>query len=148
MKDVSTDGPVSLHKPDAQAKEMVSFARASGLWPGAWLLKLFLRGALVTEFAFYPLGLARLGERVPVAGLARANAWFLAINCLGSLMGPAMTGAVMDWFGRGALFAAGGGAVALVLVAWGALEASRRWARRPLLAQPADEEARPTRAAA
>jgi MFS family permease len=113
---------------------------------GWLLLCLFAVGAC--SGAFYPLGLARLGERVPPAGLARANAWFLGINCLGSLTGPAVTGAVMDRFGRGALFAAGGGAVALVLVAWVALEAGRRWARRPLPAQQAKEDGGPTRAAA
>lgn len=68
--------------------------------------------------AFYPLGLALLGERLPAAGLARANAWYLGINCLGSLTGPVVAGAAMDRFGRGALFAVGGVAVALVLLTW------------------------------
>src|SRR5262249_22059400 len=38
--------------------------------------------------AFYPLGLALVGERTPLAGVARASAWYLAINCVGSLIGP------------------------------------------------------------
>jgi UMF2 family putative MFS family transporter len=102
------------------------------LFPGGvgWLaLWLFAVGAC--SGAFYPLGLARLGERVPPTGLARANAWFLAINCLGSLIGPAVAGAAMDLFGRGALFVAGGGAVGLVLAAWVVLGAARRPAATP-----------------
>jgi MFS family permease len=85
----------------------------------AWLaLWLFAVGAC--SGAFYPLGLALLGERLPPAGLARANAWFLAINCAGSVTGPAAVGYVMDRFGRGAMFLAGGAAVGLVLIGWGA----------------------------
>ncbi len=95
----------------------------------AWLaLWLFAVGAC--SGAFYPLGLALLGERLPPAGLARANAWFLAINCAGSLTGPAVAGAVMDLFGRGALFLAGGGAVGLVLAGWGAAALLRLRGRR------------------
>jgi MFS family permease len=78
---------------------------------------LFLAGAC--SGAFYPLGLAILGERVAVAGLARASAWYLAINCFGSLIGPIVTGAAMDQFGKQAMFAAGAGAVLLVLASWG-----------------------------
>jgi MFS family permease len=90
----------------------------------AWLaLWLFVVGAC--SGAFYPLGLAVLGERVPAAGLARANAWYLAINCAGSLTGPVICGAAMDRFGRGALFAVGAAAVGLVLAAWLALGAGR-----------------------
>jgi MFS family permease len=85
----------------------------STLWLGLWL---FVVGAC--GGAFYPLGLALLGERMPSNELARANARYLAINCLGSLMGPALSGAAMDWFGRAALFVAGGGAIALVLAFW------------------------------
>lgn len=91
----------------------------------AWLaLWLFAVGAC--SGAFYPLGLALLGERLPPAGLARGNAWFLAINCAGSLTGPAVAGAAMDLFGRGALFLAGGAAVGLVLVGWGTAALLRR----------------------
>ncbi len=77
---------------------------------------LFLAGAC--SGAFYPLGLALIGERTPATGLARANAWYLAINCLGSLVGPVATGLAMDWLGRDAMFLAGGVAVAGVLGAW------------------------------
>jgi MFS family permease len=78
-------------------------------------LAMFLVGAC--SGALYPLGLASLGERLPGPCLARAGAWFLAINCLGSITGPAVTGAAMDYFGRRALFAAGEAAVVLVLLA-------------------------------
>lgn len=83
----------------------------------AWLaLWLFLAGAC--SAAFYPLGLALLGEKTPRSGLARANAWYLGINCVGSLTGPVCCGIAMDEFGRRALFVAGEMAVVLVLVAW------------------------------
>ena len=37
------------------------------------------------------------------AALARATACYLALNCLGSLIGPVVTGVVMDYFGKAAL---------------------------------------------
>jgi len=80
---------------------------------------LFLVGAC--SGAFYPLGLAVLGERLPSAGLARASAWYLAINCLGSVTGPVVAGAAMDCFGRHALFLTGAVVVSLVLAAWAAV---------------------------
>jgi MFS family permease len=89
------------------------------LWSNAvgWLaFWLFVVGAC--SGALYPLGLALIGERTPPEGMSRAGAWFLAINCLGSLTGPVITGAVMDWFGRGALFAAGGGAILAIFAGW------------------------------
>jgi MFS family permease len=92
---------------------------------------LFLAGAC--SGAFYPLGLAILGERVPSAGLPRASAWFLAINCIGSLIGPALTGAVMDEFGKHAMFAAGEGAVLVIVAGWlllRVLDMSRRRSRK------------------
>jgi MFS family permease len=88
-------------------------------WCGdsAWLaLWLFLVGAC--SGAFYPLGLAILGERIPSTGLARANAWFLAINCLGSLTGPDVMGVMMDWWGNEALLYTGLASVVLVLGGW------------------------------
>src|SRR5262249_32564615 len=77
---------------------------------------LFLAGAC--SGAFYPLGLALLGEELPAATLARANAWYLAINCCGSLVGPVVTGAVMDRFGKPAMFVAGEAAVVGILICW------------------------------
>jgi MFS family permease len=76
---------------------------------------LFVVGACCA--ALYPLGLALLGERVPASGMARANAWYLASNCAGSLTGPLLIGLAIDCFGQRALFAAGAAAVVLVLVA-------------------------------
>jgi MFS family permease len=80
---------------------------------GGWL---FLLGASCG--ALYPLGLALLGERVPAGSLARANAWYLACNCAGSLSGPAVMGLAVDGFGPRGLFGAGVGAVVLVLAGW------------------------------
>ena len=71
--------------------------------------------------ALYPLGLALLGERTPPAALARANAWYLACNCVGSLTGPVLIGAAIDYFhSQAALFAVGMAAVASVLIFWAA----------------------------
>jgi MFS family permease len=83
--------------------------------PGTPLLavSLFVLGTCCG--ALYPLGLALLGERVPPAGLARANAHYLASNCAGSLSGPALLGLTIDWFGQPAQFLAGALAVAVVL---------------------------------
>ncbi len=73
---------------------------------------LFLLGACCG--ALYPLGLALLGERVPPAELARANAHYLASNCVGSLCGPTLLGLVIDRFGQPSQFLAGAIAVAAV----------------------------------
>jgi MFS family permease len=77
---------------------------------GGWL---FVLGASCG--ALYPLGLALLGERIPASGLAKANAWYLASNCAGSLSGPVVIGLTIDHFGLGAQFATGALAVLLVL---------------------------------
>jgi MFS family permease len=88
---------------------------------GGWL---FLLGACCG--ALYPLGLALLGERIPSSGLAKANAWYLASNCAGSLSGPVVIGVVIDGFGLSAQFAAGAVAVLAVLAAWAVLPARSR----------------------
>jgi MFS family permease len=80
---------------------------------------LFVCGACST--AFYPLALALLGERLPSPALPRANGWYLAINCIGSVMGPALAGRAMDLVGKGAIFYTGEAAVLLVLVVWAVL---------------------------
>jgi MFS family permease len=76
--------------------------------------------------AFYPMGLALLGERTRSSGLARANAWFLGINCLGSLVGPIIAGSAMDWLGGAALFYSGAAALLAVLSVSALAHLSRR----------------------
>lgn len=76
-------------------------------------VSLFLLGTCCG--ALYPLGLALVGDRVPPAGLARANAFYLASNCAGSLSGPVLFGLVIDRFGQPAQFLAGMAAVVVVL---------------------------------
>jgi MFS family permease len=100
-------------------------------WLAFWL---FAVGAC--SGATYPLGMALLGERTPAPALGRASAWFLAINCLGSQIGPLVAGAAVDRFGPNALFPVGAIAVGLVLVgsAW-----SATWYRgQPLAVIPVD----------
>lgn len=93
------------------------------LGPG-WLLfaGLFVLGA--TCGALYPLGLALLGERVPVEVLDRANAYYLAANCVGSLSGPLLIGLAVERWGLPSQFAVG--AAALVLVVAMGLAVGRR----------------------
>jgi MFS family permease len=107
---------------------------------------LFLAGACSS--AFYPLGLVILGERTPPSGLPRASSWFLGINCIGSLVGPAVSGAAMDWIGKRALFGAGEGAVLLVLLLWAALRLAEFTRRSRHAAQPCAEAAVESRHAA
>jgi MFS family permease len=77
---------------------------------------LFLLGACCA--ALYPLGLALLGERVPKGAMATANAWYLTCNCAGSLIGPWVTGGVIDLFGPRAMFPTGAVVVLLVVGPW------------------------------
>ncbi|MFQ3592627.1 MAG: MFS transporter, partial [Gemmataceae bacterium] len=85
-------------------------------WLGIGLLfvALFVLGACCG--ALYPLGLALLGERVPPTLLARANAYYLTANCLGSLAGPLVIGLASEVFGLSALFGVGAAGVAMVLL--------------------------------
>ena len=85
-------------------------------WLVGWL---FLLGA--SNGAMYPLGLALLGERLPPSAMARANAWYLACNCAGSLLGPLLIGLAVDSFGLPSLFPVCGAAVVLVVGVWLAL---------------------------
>jgi MFS family permease len=88
-------------------------------------LTLFVVGGCCA--ALYPLGLALLGEHTPPAGLARANAWYLASNCAGSLSGPVVMGAAIELFRtQRAMFGVGMIAVALVVAVW-AVGAVRQW---------------------
>jgi MFS family permease len=88
--------------------------------PSPWLaLWLFLVGAC--SGAFYPLGLALLGGRLPDAALDRANAWYLAVECAGCMAGPVVIGHARVWLGAGAMFPVVQGAIALFLIVWLAL---------------------------
>ena len=81
--------------------------------------KPFWIGSMVLAFIFFwPLGLAILGEELPESQLARASAWYLGINCCVSLIGPIISGKVMDLFGKPAMFAAALGALAAVILGW------------------------------
>jgi MFS family permease len=77
---------------------------------------LFVLGACCG--ALYPLGLALLGERVRPEALAKANAWYLASNCAGSLSGPVLLGLAIDTFGLRAQFTVGAAAILSVITAW------------------------------
>jgi MFS family permease len=77
---------------------------------------LFLAGGCSS--AFYPLGLTLLGERLHRSALAHAGAWYLAINCCGSLIGPVLAGVALDQFGNQAIFITGLAAVLLIPAAW------------------------------
>ena len=86
--------------------------------PWTWWLVglLFVLGA--SNGAMYPLGLALLGERISPSSMARANAWYLACNCAGSLSGPILIGLAIDAFGMNAMFFVCGAAVLLVVGTW------------------------------
>ena len=86
--------------------------------PWTWCLVglLFVLGA--ANGAMYPLGLALLGERIPASAMARANAWYLACNCGGSLLGPILIGVAIDAFGILAFFVVCSSAVVLVVGGW------------------------------
>jgi MFS family permease len=103
---------------------LLPFCADSG-WLVLWL---FLVGAC--SGAFYPLGLALLGDRLPETALARAGAWYLGINCLGSLSGPVIMGRLMDHFGERAMFVVGGAAVVLIPLLTAATRAFAHY-RRP-----------------
>ena len=68
--------------------------------------------------AMYPLGLSLLTDRMPESGLARAYAWYLAIECVGSLVGAAAVGKARDLWGETAMFPVGLSAVVLVIATW------------------------------
>jgi MFS family permease len=63
--------------------------------------------------ALYPLGLAVLGERLPASALGDANAYYLAANGAGSLMGPLVIGWAVSAAGLPALFYVGALAVGM-----------------------------------
>jgi MFS family permease len=68
--------------------------------------------------AFYPLGLALLGENLPAGQLDRGNAWYLSVEGVGCLMGPALMGIACDYGGEGAMFVVSVAAILLTLNIW------------------------------
>jgi MFS family permease len=68
--------------------------------------------------AMYPLGLALLGDKLSEASLARLYAWYLAMECVGSLMGPPAMGSAIDAWGSSAMFPVGIAAIGLILFLW------------------------------
>jgi MFS family permease len=97
--------------------------------PGTAALSLCLFALGTCCGALYPLGLALLGDRVPPAGLGRANACYLASNCAGSLCGPVLFGVVIEAFGLSSQFLAGVTSVALVIGVWALFNVRPVWAR-------------------
>ena len=94
------------------------------------LLGVFVLGGVAC--AYYTLGLAILGERLPVRDLASANAAFLVLYQLGTLGGPPAFGAAMEamppmgFVAAGVVFAS----LAGLAVVW-LIRAERRAARTP-----------------
>jgi MFS family permease len=72
----------------------------------------------VCSGAFYPLGLAMLGEKLPAEALPRANALFVGINCLGSLVSQPVSGYAMTEVGPHAMFWAAEALVLGVVALW------------------------------
>ena len=96
---------------------------ASGLLAIPWLSNSLWLAAALFAFgactgAMYPLGLSLLSDRVPNSGLARAYAWYLAVECVGSQAGAAAMGKARDLWGETSMFAVGFVAVASVLAMW------------------------------
>jgi len=66
------------------------------LWP-----VLFVWGGTVV--GLYTISLAMLGDRFEGGELARANAVFIMLYCVGSILGPPLSGGAMDLFGNDGL---------------------------------------------
>lgn len=87
----------------------------SAVWLGVWL---FLFGAC--SGAMYPLGLSLLDDSVPASSLARAYAWYMTMECIGSQMGAAAMGRARDLWGPTSMFFVAAAGLAAVLAVWGA----------------------------
>ena len=77
---------------------------------GSWL---FVLGA--STGALYPLGLSLLSDRVSPTMLVRAYSWYLALDCIGSVMGDLAMGQACKLWGESAMFGTGLAAIGLVL---------------------------------
>jgi cyanate permease len=110
---------------------------ALGLLAIPWLTDAIWLGSILVLFgastgAMYPLGLSLLGDRLPERGLARAYAWYLAIECVGSLIGAAAIGNARDLGGEAAMFAVWLSAIGAVLAIWVGLQFFLRQRTAPL----------------
>jgi predicted MFS family arabinose efflux permease len=90
----------------------------------------------------YPLGLSLLSDRTSANGLARAYAWYMAIECVGSQAGAAAMGKARDLWGDASMFAVGFIALVAVLAFWLTSQILlRRQKRREGFAMSADRAA-------
>lgn len=85
----------------------------SPAWLGVWL---FLFGACAG--AMYPLGLSLLDDSVPASHLARAYAWYMTMECIGSQMGAAAMGRARDAWGPASMFFVAAAGLLGVLAVW------------------------------
>jgi cyanate permease len=120
---------------------------ALGLVVIPWLTNALGLGSVLFVFggcagAMYPLGLSLLTDRMPKSGLARAYAWYLAIECVGSLVGAAAVGKARDLWGETAMFPVGLSAVVLVIATWLGLQYHWRTRRISDAQSPAKENHR------
>jgi len=93
----------------------------------SWALAvcLFFLGAW--SGAMYPLGLALLGDRIAEANLAKAYAWYMAMECVGSQLGAAAMGEARDHWGQASMFWVGFAAVVGVVAAWVTVLCVQKW---------------------
>lgn len=80
------------------------------------VLTVLLIVAGVASGCFYPLGLAILGEKLSPADIPKANAWYLGVNSLGSLVSPPVTGVLMAEVGGWSMFLPGAAVVLMVVI--------------------------------
>ena len=96
----------------ALAAAILPFVGASA-WT-VWPLLVIWGGV---AFGIYTVGLTMLGQRFAAGDMARANAAFVMIYTVGSLIGPPISGAAMDIFGGRGLGWSLAGAYALCALA-------------------------------
>src|SRR5262249_50238226 len=93
---------------------LLPLALDTTLWLG---LLLFVWGGVA--FGTYALSLSLLGQTYPKAELASANAVFIMVYELGSVVGPVVSGSAMDaWDPHGFLLAIGLAGVIFLALAW------------------------------
>jgi MFS family permease len=106
--------PVLLVCYGVVAAGLVALPRCEpGLWLVVWL---FLLGGC--SGSFYPLGIALLGGSDCETRLARAYAWYMILEAVGSQLGPLLMGRARDVWGERAMFAVGQAALLAVLLLW------------------------------